>query len=115
MDLRVEEKFVKAEFLELGYCRVEIVLAGDGLENAAAVEGFDDLDDLRPENDAIILKQRPIPQSIIQVPYDAFSGLCDRFRKDLSLHGEYPPTIRACPIQLMRLTVNLAGRRKRRY
>ena len=51
---------------------VEIVPAGDRLENAAIVERPDDLRDTGREGEPIALDQNSLPQSVVEIPDDTF-------------------------------------------
>jgi hypothetical protein len=75
VDLRIEEVLGEAELLELGHGEGVVVAAGDRMEDAARVEGLDDVDDLRAEADLRVLEEDAVPDRVVEVPDHALDRL----------------------------------------
>src|SRR5262249_44284669 len=67
-DLWVEEELIKPECRNSRPGRIVVVLAGDGLQDAAVVQLTDDVPDPRGEDWIIALQQCAAPQRVVEVP-----------------------------------------------
>ncbi|MNG27116.1 hypothetical protein D3C84_1121990 [compost metagenome] len=58
--------------LELVHGALMLVLASNGLQDATAVQRLNNVDDAGTKRDVAVLQQNPVPDRVVQIPYDAF-------------------------------------------
>lgn len=77
VDGRVEEEISQAQFRDLFPSDLVLVLAGDGLQDAALVEAADQIDRFENHLHAVlaIVADHALPESVVQIPCHAFHFL----------------------------------------
>ena len=76
-NLRAKKVFLQVELLKNLHRFIAVVLAGNGVQDSAVVQGLNDLSDLRLQLQFVraIFDQNPVPHRMIQIPYHAFDLL----------------------------------------